>query len=351
MKVVAYSIKPFEKEYLIKANQKKHDITLISNRLTPETVGFAEGKDAVIVFTNDDVSAPVIQELNKLGVRFIATRSAGTDHIDKQAAALHGIKLASVPAYSPQAIAEHTVALALALNRRLPRADKQSHHFDFRLDDLMGFNLHQKTVGIVGLGNIGRATAAIFKGFGCRIIGYDANTAQELNFVEKVSLQTLYHEADIISLHLPLTPETYYMIDARAIAAMKEGVMLLNTSRGGLMKTVDVVEGVYSGHIGYLGLDVYENEKNLFFDDHEYDRDKDPLLQQLLNHPNVLVTPHQAFLTKEALQQITQQTIKNLDLWQDKKCVGDACACARGCRTATPATSKPQEDNVNNYLL
>lgn len=349
MKVVAYSIKPFEKEYLIKANQKKHDITLISNRLTPETVGFAEGKDAVIVFTNDDLSAPVIQELSKLGVRYIAARSAGTDHIDKQAAGLCGIKLTNVPAYSPQAIAEHTVAMALALNRRLPRADRQIHHFDFRLDDLVGFNLHEKTIGLIGLGSIGRATASIFKGFGCRLIGYDANTSQELDFVEKVSLQTLYHEADIISLHLPLTPETYYMIDSKAVAEMKDGVMLLNTSRGALMKTVDVFEGVYNGKIGYLGLDVYEYEKNLFFDDHEYDLEKDQLLQQLLNHPNVLVTPHQAFLTKEALQQIAQQTIRNLDLWQDKKCVGDACVCAQNCRVVPPAL-KPQ-DNVNNFLL
>lgn len=348
MKVVAYSIKPFEKEYLIKANQKKHDITLISNRLTIETVSFAEGKDAVVVFSNDDLSAQVIQQLAKAGVRFIATRSTGTDHIDKQAATVAGIKLANVPAYSPQAIAEHAVAMAMALSRRLTIADRHSHNFDFRLDDLVGFNFHEKTVGLIGLGSIGRAAANIFNGFGCRVLGYDEIIPADIPFVESVSLPELYNEADIISLHIPLTTDSYHLIDSQAIDQMKNGVMLLNTARGGLMNTADILEGISSGKIGYLGLDVYEYEKELFFDDHEYDNDHDPLLQQLLQHPNVLITPHQAFLTKEALQQIAAQTIKNLNLWQAEKCVGDACACARNCRITQQAP--PITDNLTSYL-
>lgn len=345
MKVVAYSIKTFEKEYLVKANQKRHDITLISNALNLETAAFADGKDAVLVFTNDDVSALVIEKLAGMGVRYIATRSVGTDHIDKLAAGLHGIKLANVPAYSPEAIAEHTVAMALALNRRLIDASRHSHSFDFRLDDLIGFNLHEKTVGVVGLGHIGYIVAKIFNGFGCRVIGYDIAVADQVDFIKSVTLEELYRQSDIITLHTPLTPQTYHLVDEYAIELMKEGVMLINTSRGALLKTTDVLKALFSGKIGYLGLDVYEYEKGLFFEDHEYDDNKDPLLQQLMEHPNVLITPHQAFLTREALQQIANQTISNLDSWQSQRCVGDACVCAKNCR------AKEIKDKINNYTI
>jgi len=336
----------FEKEYLIKANQKKHDITLISNPLSADTVSFAEGKDAVLVFTNDDVSAPVINQLAAKGVKYIVTRSVGTDHINKNAAYLHGIKLANVPAYSPQAIAEHTVALALALSRRLILADQHSHDFDFRLNELTGFNFFEKTVGLVGLGHIGLATANIFKGMGCRVIGYDITPPEKNNLVEYVSLEQLYQQSDIISLHAPLTPESHHLINTAAISQMKDGVMLLNTSRGGLIKTVDALESLQSGKIGYLGLDVYEYEKGLFFEDHTGHTEHDPLLEKLLKQPNVLITPHQAFLTKEALQQIAAQTIKNLDLWQQEKCVGNACVCARNCRA-----SEVQPQAVNQPII
>jgi D-lactate dehydrogenase len=336
MKVVAYSIKSFEKEFLAKANQKKHDITLISNSLSLETTQYADGKEAVVVFTNDDVSAEVMEQLAAKGIKYIATRSTGTDHIDKQAAAQFGIKLANVPDYSPQAIAEHTVALALALNRQLIKAHEHSQHFDFRQEGLMGFNFYGKTVGLIGLGHIGQAVANIFTGLGCRVIGYDITSQPTLKNIIPVSLEELYEQSDIISLHAPLTPDTKYLINSSSLKLMKDGVMLLNTSRGGLINTNDILDALQSGQVGYLGMDVYEHEKGLFFEDHEQDAVKDSILQQLINHPNVLVTPHQAYLTREAVQQIADQTIKNLDMWQQSKCVGKACVCAKNCRVAQP---------------
>ena len=331
MKAVAYSIKSFEKEFLAKANQKKHDITLISNPLSLDTAIYAEGKDAVIVFTNDDVSGKVIGKLATLGIKYIVTRSTGTDHIDNEAAARHDIKLSNVPSYSPQAIAEHAVALAFALNRHVVKADENAHHFDFRNDALIGFNFFGKTVGLIGLGNTGHAVARIFNGLGCHILGYDFNFPKDTPFIQQATLTSLLASSDIISLHLPLTPSTKYIINRDTIDQMKNGVMLINTSRGALIKTKDVMDALEHGKIGYLGLDVYEYEKGLFFEDHENDLVKDPLLKNLLQHPNVLITPHQAYLTTEALQEIANRTIKNLDLWQMNKCVGTACVCEADC--------------------
>lgn len=335
MKVVAYSIKPFEKEFLAKANQKKHDITLISNPLSTETAVYAEGKEAIIVFISDYVSASVINQLANLGVKYIATRSASTDHIDKIAAAARGIKVANVPNCEPHATAEHTVALALSLSRHLTRSDEHIHHFDFKVDDLIGFNFHGKTVGIVGLGNTGLATGKIFAGMGCRVIGFDVTMPKDIINIEAVTFEKLLQQSDIISLHMPLNNTNKHLVNKAVINRMKKGVMLLNTSRGGLIDTVDALEALQNGQIGYLGLDVYEYERGLYFEDHENDRIKDPLLEKLMTYPNVMITPHQAFLTKEALQQNADQTIKNLDLWQNNKCTGDACSCAKNCKTAT----------------
>lgn len=347
MKVVAYSINPFEKEFLIRANQKKHDITLISNALGVETAVYAEGKDAALVFTNDDVSELVINKLASLGVKFIATRSKGTDHINKKAAEKQGIKLANVPTYSPQAIAEHTVALALALGRHLIKANKRANDFDFRLNELVGFNFNGKTVGIIGLGEIGLAVANIFNGLGCKVIGHDIQQPQNVIDIEMVEMDELLGRSDIVSLHVPLTEQTRHIINKDAISMMKSNVMLINTSRGGLIDTVAVLNGLENGKIGYLGLDVYEFEKGLFFQDHEHDKHKDALLKKLIAYPNVLVTPHQAFLTREALQEIADQTIKNLDLWQEEKCTGDACACDNNCRPK-PAKTSIIQDNFNH---
>jgi D-lactate dehydrogenase len=333
MKVVAFSIKPFEKEFLAKANQKKHDITLISNPLSLSTTFYAEGKDAVIVFTNDDVSAPVIKKLADLGIKFIATRSSGTDHIDKIAAEKNGILVANAPTYSAQATAELTLALALALNRHLIKADRHSRQFDFRNDRLIGFNFSGKTVGLIGMGSTGQAVAKIFNGMGCKVIGYDLHFPDNLKDVEKVTLSKLLSTADVISLHLPLTAYTRHIINDDTLSQMKEGVMLINTSRGALINTVDLLHALKYDKVAYLGLDVYEYEKGLFFEDHEDDQVKDELLSDLMSQPNVLITPHQAYLTREALQDIANQTIKNLDVWQEKKCACDDCDGDKNCKS------------------
>lgn len=340
MKAVAYSIKPFEKEYLAKANRKKHDITLISNPLGPDTVIYAQGKDAVIVFTNDVVSAAVIEQLAKLGIKFIGTRSSGTDHIDQDAATASGIKIANVPHYSPQAVAEHAVGMAFALNRQVVRADQHSHVFDFRNDGLVGFNFSGKTVGIFGLGHTGQAVASIYHGMGCRVIGFDAKIQRNIRHIQPVPIGQLLQTADIISLHIPLTAETRHFINQDTLEMMKPGVMLINTSRGLLIDTASVLAALESRKIGYLGLDVYEFDKGLFFEDHQQDVVKDALLVKLLSHPNVLITPHQAYLTGEALQEIADQTIKNLDLWEAGKCVGRACVCAKNCKNS-PQSETP----------
>lgn len=328
MKVVVYSTKSFEKEYLAKANHKKHDITLISNPLGIDTASFADGKDAVVVFTNDDVSAPVIKKLKNYGVKFIVTRSVGTDHIDKQAADAAGIKIANVPNYSPQSIAEHAISLIMALNRKTVTAHKNTQEFDFRLDNLQGFTLNQKTVGLLGFGKIAHCLANILNGFGCKILVYDPFIDKLPDNVNKVSLDELYKQSNIISLHTPLNCKTKHIINAQSIQKMQHGVMLINTSRGALVNTPDLLDALKKGNVGYYGADVYENEKNLFFKNHHNDLQKDELLEELIKTPNVLITPHQAFLTIEALQEIASETIKNLDFWQANKYVESSCACA-----------------------
>ena len=331
MKAVAYSVKPFEKEFLAKANHKKHDITLISNNLSLETVLYAEGKEAVIVFTNDDVSAAVIERLAALGTKYIATRSTRTDHIDILAADHNKIKLANVPDYSPMAIAEYSAALAFALNRNIVNTGMLSRRFNFVNDETVGFNFYGKTVGIIGLGKIGLAVADIYKGMGCTVIGYDPAFPNEARHVRPVGLEQLLELADIISIHLPPGYTGKHFIDTKTLNKMKDGVMLINTSKGAIINTVDVIAALESGKVGYLGMDTYENESGLFFKDHQNGQEKDPLLASLMALPNVLVTPHQAYLTKEALTEIAHQTINSLDLWQTGKCAGNACVCLTNC--------------------
>jgi len=335
MKVVAYSVRNYEKELIAKANQKKHDITLISNALTLETSVYAEGKDAVVVFTNDDLSESVINKLADLGIKYIATRSVGTDHIDREAAEKRNIKVANVPSYSPEAIAEYAVSLTLALSRKLIPTVDQSRSFDFRIDQHVGFNLSGKTVGLIGLGLIGKADAKIFNGFGCNVLGYDIESKDIPGVSIVKQIDTLYAESDIISLHVPLTPDTHYLINKDSLSKMKTGVMLINTSRGAVIKTDDMIDALNDKKIGCLGLDVYEFEKGLFFYDHRNDTNKDSLMEKLLSYPNVIISPHQAFLTNEALLEISLKTISNLDNWQKNKCAGDACACASKCVSST----------------
>lgn len=316
MRVVAYSIKNYEKELLAKANEKKHDITLISNRLDIDTCCYAKGKDAVLVFVNDDLSAPVLNKLADNGIKFIATRSAGTDHIDLACAQKRGIKVANVPNYSPEAIAEFGLCLALALSRKLIPTTTEVHRFDFRIENHMGFNFHGKTVGIIGLGKIGLASASAYNGLGCTILGYDEKEVNMPDFIKKSTLEELLKQSDIVSLHLPLTPKNKYLINKERISKMKPGLMLINTSRGALVDTKAVIDGITEGTIGYFGTDVYEFESGLFFFNHSTDEHKDDLLKELMQLENVIVSPHQAFLTKEAIQQIESQTIAHLDHWQ-----------------------------------
>jgi D-lactate dehydrogenase len=302
MRVVAYSIKNFEKELLAKANQRKHDITLISNALTLETVFYAKGKDAVVVYTSDDLSASVINKLADMGIKYIATRSVCLDHIDLGEAEKRNIQVANIPAYSPEAIAEYAVTLALTLGRKLIPTIEQSRKFNFSANQNPGFNFHGKTVGIIGLGLTGKATASIFRGFGCHILGYDKSAIVKTSHIKLTGLDELLKESDIISLHIPLTADSHHFINESVISKMKPGVMLINTSRGGLINTNNVLKAIESGQIGYLGLDAYEHDKGLFLSDHHLDKNKDPMLEDLMHHSNVIVTPHHSFLTVEALQ-------------------------------------------------
>lgn len=332
MKVVAYSVKEFEKEFLARANKRQHDITLISNPLSLETAMYAEGKEAVVVFTNDDVSESVINKLADLGIKYIATRSLETDHIDRKAAGLRKMKLANVPSFSPQSIAEYAVMLALSLSRKIVPTVNSSREFDFRIDEHIGFSFFGKTVGIIGLGHVGQATAAIYKGLGCKVISYDIKYPEFLNDVETRELDQLLNESDIISLHVPLKSDTRHLINNQSLSKMKDGVMLINTCSGELIKTSELLKALKSRKIAYLGLDGYEFEKSLFFTDHRKDENKDAILEELMSYPNVIISPHQAFLTKEALQEIANLTIKNLDNWHAGKCSGKACVCYDGCK-------------------
>lgn len=336
MKVVAYNIKEFEKEFLVRANQKQHDITLISNPLSLKTALYAEGKDAVVVSINDDVSAEVIEKLADLGIRYITTRSVAVDHINREAAGLRNIKLANVPSFSAEAVAEYSVLLALSLNRKIVPTVNSSREFDFRVDQHVGFNFFGKTVGIIGLGKIGQSVAAIYKAMGCRVLGNDLKFPAHLHGVEEKSLDGIFEESDLISLHIPLNNESRNIINQQSLSKMKRGVMLINTCSGKLINTVDLLRSLRNGKIGYLALDGYEFERGLFFEDRRKDGVKDhPMMEELLSFPNVIISPHQAFLTKEGLQEVANLTIKNLDNWQAGKCSGKACACADGCQKSS----------------
>ena len=316
MHIIAYSVSSFEIEYLESANRMKHEMSLKAMPLSLESVGLAKGAEAVIIFTSDDASEPVINALADLGIKYIVTRSSGTDHIDLKAAEKRGIKVANVPSYSPQAIAEQAVMLALALSRKLIDTMHLVQEYNFTIEKHVGFNFYGKTVGLIGLGSIGKAAAAIFIGLGCRVLAFDVDQEIEMDQVERVSLDALLDQSDIISLHAPLNESTRHMINRETMSKMKNGVMLINTSRGALINTEDLIAKLEEGKIGYLGLDVYEFEKGIFFGDHSMDPIKDSLLQKLINHKNVIITPHQGFLTREALKEIAQICMSNIDAWQ-----------------------------------
>lgn len=318
MKVAVFSTHLFEKTILQQASNGKHELVLIPAPLSVASVMLAQGCEAVSIFVNDDASEAVLQKLNELGIRYIVLRSAGYNNVDIATADKLGIKVARVPEYSPYAVAEHTVALMLALNRKLIKAHNRVHDSNFTLDGLTGFDMHGKTAGIIGLGKIGRVVAKILTGFGCHLLATDPypnpKLEKELN-LSFVDIDTLCLRSDIITLHTPLTEETKYIINKKRIDQMKKGVMLINTSRGALINTRDVIEGLKSCKIGYLGLDVYEEEKGLFFEDHSTEILQDDVIARLMTFPNVLITSHQAFLTDTALQNIADTTIDNLSVF------------------------------------
>lgn len=284
-------------------------------RLEPDTVDSVHDAEGVCVFVHDDLPRAVLQQLAEKGVRIVALRCAGFNNVDLGAAAEFDLRVVRVPAYSPHAVAEHAVALLLALNRRLTRAHNRVHDLNFSLDGLVGFDLHGKTAGLIGTGKIGRITAEILSGFGMKILvsdPYPARPWAEQRGFEYVSSEDLMAHSDVISLHTPLTAETEYLIRKETLALMKHGVYLVNVSRGGLVNAKDLIKALKKGRIGGVALDVYEEEEGVFFEDHSGDYLLDDTLARLLTFPNVLITSHQAFLTREALDEIADVTIENL---------------------------------------
>ena len=321
MKVAVFSSKPYERSFLKEANQERHELLELPVALDPQTAQLARGCEAVALFVNDDAGAQSLDVLAKMGVRALVLRSAGFNHVDLEAAGRHGMDVLRVPAYSPHAIAEHTVALILTLNRKLHRAHNRVREHNFSLGGLMGFDLHGKTVGVVGTGRIGELVCKILTGFGCHVQahGLERNQACEDMGVRYVELDDLYATSHIITLHCPLTPSTHHLIGARALERMRPDVMLINTSRGGVVDTQALIRALKSKRVGSVGLDVYEEEGDLFFQDLSDKILDDDVFARLLSFPNVLVTAHQGFFTHEAVGAIAQTTIANLDAVADGK--------------------------------
>lgn len=320
MKVAVYSYKPFEHLHISEAEKLGISSVIITQRLTKDTVIYAVNCEAVSLFSSDDASDNVLELLHAIGVKYIALRSTGYNHVDIEKAEQFGMKVANVPAYSPNAIAEHAITMMMVLNRKIIEANDRVRENNFLLDDLIGFDMIGKTVGIIGVGRIGTALAKILNGFGCKVLGYDLEVNIELQqkgILNYVSLPEIYQQSDIISLHVPYSKSTHHIINRESISKMKDRVMLINTGRGGLMNTHDVIAAVYSGKIGYLGLDVYEKESGLFFEDKSNEVIKDELFLELKKLPNTLITGHQAFLTKEALLGMAQTTAYNLNCWKN----------------------------------
>lgn len=315
MKTAVFSTKPYDRRFLEAANPGHgHELAFFEPRLTLETAPLAAEHEAVCVFVNDRLDRSVLQRLAEGSTRVIALRSAGFNHVDLMAARDLDLTVVRVPAYSPYAVAEHAAGLVLALNRKLHRAFNRVREGNFALHGLLGFDLHGRTVGIIGTGKIGAAFARIMAGFGCRLLAFDPEPSPECENlgVEYVGLIDLFASSDIIALHCPLNPHTHHLIGAAAIERMRRGVMLINTSRGGLIDTQAVIAGLKSGDIGYLGLDVYEEEADLFFEDLSGKVLRDDVFVRLLTFPNVLITGHQGFFTAEALERIAATTLGNI---------------------------------------
>ena len=315
MKVAVFSTQSYDREFLNLANQSaKHELIYFAAPLDATTANLTQDHKAVCVFVNDKLDRKNIEKISKSGIRLIALRCAGFNNVDVEAAQKHDIKVVRVPAYSPPAVAEHAVALILTLNRKTHKAYNRVRENNFSLERLIGFNLFGKTVGVIGTGKIGTAFCKIMLGFGCRVLANDKVESAEIKTagVIYVPFEKLLNESDIISLHCPLTPDTHHLLDEQAFSQMKDGAMLINTSRGAVINTRDAVTSLKSGKLGYLGIDVYEQEEKLFFKDLSESIIPDDLIERLMTFPNVLITSHQGFFTKEALEDIATTTLQNI---------------------------------------
>ena len=322
MKTAFFSTKVYDRQSFESAGSP-HEMTFHETRLTQATASLAFGFPAICVFVNDVLDREVLTLLADHGLKVVVLRCAGFNNVDLKAAAERDILVARVPAYSPHAVAEHTFALILSLNRRLHKAYGRVREGDFRLNGLLGFDLFERTIGVVGTGAIGACVCRIARGFGCRVLAHDLTPSAECTAagVHYVDQPTLFAESDIVTLHCPLVPQTHYLIDDGALASMKPGVMLINTSRGGIVDTQAVIRGLKSGQVGGLGIDVYEEEADLFFEDLSGEVIRDDVFARLLTFPNVLITGHQAFFTADALEQIARTTLQNLtDLESSGSC-------------------------------
>ncbi|MDX1461732.1 MAG: NAD(P)-dependent oxidoreductase [Marinirhabdus sp.] len=318
MKVLVYSAKPFEMPLLNNANHGVQNLSFTTNRLSLATAAMAEGFEAISIFSADDASAEVLQALSNFGVSYMTLRSVGHDNVATDTAAKLNIRVANVPSYSPNAIAEHAISILLAFNRNIIRAQRQSLQHNFLLDNLIGFDLYQKTVGILGTGKIGSVLARILHGFGCNILAHDLHKDEDLihSFgVAYVSHRSICEQAKLIFVCLPLTEETKHLINTSYIQQLQKKPILVNIGRGAIVDTVAVLQGLDQELLEGYVTDVYENEHGIFFYDHSHEDIHDKLLHQLLCHPKVLLTPHQGFATQEALTNIAESTISNLNAW------------------------------------
>ena len=340
MKLAFFDTKPYDKKSFDKyAGENGIEIKYFETKLNEDTAELAHGFDAVCAFVNDTVNAGVIDRLSEMNVKAIALRCAGFNNVDMRHA-FGKIHVLRVPAYSPYAVAEHAMALLLTSIRRIHKAYIRSRDFNFSLSGLTGFDLHGKTVGVIGTGRIGRVFIDIARGFGMKVLAYDKFPAKDLDngdTIRYVTLNELYQNSDVISLHCPLTDDTTHLINEETLKKCKKGVVIINTSRGGLVDAEDLLNAIKSRHVGAACLDVYEEESDLFFEDNSGHILNDDILARLISMPNVIVTSHQAFLTEEALQNIAQTTIQNLiDFFEDGQCPNELCfrgSQAEDCRT------------------
>jgi D-lactate dehydrogenase len=320
MKIAFFSTQKYDKDFFLKENDRfNFDLVFFEVHLKQETLELAKGYEAICVFVNDKIDQPILKELHKNGTKLIALRCAGFNNIDIKAAQEIGITVMRVPAYSPYAVAEHTLALILTLNRKIHKAYNRVRESNFSLDGLLGFDLYGKKAGIIGTGKIGKLVAKILSGFGCEVLLYDPFPDDHLEYGKYYDLKTLLNDSDIISIHCPLNDKTKHLINKESITLMKDGVMIINTSRGAIINTKDAIQGLKSCKIGYLGLDVYEEEEKFFFEDHSETIIQDDILMRLISFPNVIVTAHQAFFTQNAMRNIAVTTLKNIKDFEENK--------------------------------